>query len=236
MDISIDIMLFGKTYTIQPEVVNATIICIILSILGIYIGYKAKKADFRESPKGLLLVGELFVEAINKLVRSTMGNSNAGFIPYIGSLTLFLLVGNLIGLVGFKPPASNYNVALGLALVVFVLIHGNNIRFNGVGGYVKGYFEPYAFLAPVNILGDLSTPLSMSFRIFGNLLAGTIVMTLLYAWFNQISIWITPFLSPVFHAYFDVFSGLIQMVVFVMLTMINISDAIGDREEIEKED
>lgn len=231
MDISIDFMFNGNLYTIQPEVVNATLVCIVLSIIGIIIGHKAKKADFRKSPKGLLLLGELFVETTDKIVKTTMGPANAGFTPFIGTLALFLIVANLLGLVGFKPPTSNYNVTLGLALVVFFLMHINNIRFNGIGGYIKGFFEPIGLLFPVNLLGELATPISMSFRIFGNILSGAIITTLLYSAFNSLSVFVTPFLTPAFHAYFDVFSGLIQMVVFVMLTMINVSGAIGDRTE-----
>ena len=229
MDISIDFMLNGNTYTIQPEIVNVTIVCIVLSILGIIIGYKAKKADFRENPKGLLLLGEMFVETIEKLVESTMGKANLGFVPYIGSLVIFLAVSNLLGLVGLKPPLSNYNVALAMALASVTLMHINNIRFNGIGGYIKGYFEPLGFLFPINLLGELSTPISLSFRIFGNILSGLIVTTLAYSALNSLSVFITPFLAPALHIYFDVFSGLIQMFVFVMLTMININGAIGER-------
>lgn len=230
MDISIEFIFNGKTYMIQPELVSTLIIVLFLSILGIVIGQKAKKADFRKSPKGLLLFGELIVENVQKLVSNMMGKANIGFTPYIGTLGMFLVVANLFGLVGLKPPTSNYNVTLALSLVTVSLIHINNIRFNGIKNYIKGFFEPIAVLFPVNLLGEISTPLSLSFRLFGNILSGVIITTLLYSAFNSISIFITPFLTPVFHAYFDVFAGLIQAFVFVMLTMINISQAIGERE------
>lgn len=230
MEISIDFTLNGNVYHIQPELVNSFIVVFVLSVLGIIIGHKAKKADFRESPKGLLLVGEIFVENMQGLIDQTMGKANRGFLPYIGSLALFLGVSNLLGLVGLKPPTSNYNVTLALAIVSVLLVHINNIRFNGVKNYVKGFFEPLPFLFPINILGEISTPISMSFRIFGNILSGVIITTLLYSAFNSISVFVAPFLTPVFHAYFDVFAGIIQAFVFLMLTMINISLGIGERE------
>lgn len=230
MKISIDIALGGKTYTFTPEVVNSLIVVVILCIIGFIIGQKAKKADFKKSPKGILLIGEIFVESIQGLVSQTMGKGNQGFVPYIGSLALFLAFSNLLGLVGLVPPTSNYNVALALALITVTLTHVNNIRFNGVKNYIKGYFEPVAFLSPINLLGEIATPISLSFRLFGNIISGVIITSLLYSVFNSISFYVAPFLTPVFHAYFDVFAGLIQTFVFMMLTMINISQAIGDRE------
>lgn len=230
MKVSIDIALGGKTYTFTPEVVNSLFVVIVLCILGFIIGQKAKKADFKKSPKGILLIGEIFVEFIQGLVSQTMGKGNQGFVPYIGSLALFLAFSNLLGLVGLVPPTSNYNVTLALALITVTLTHVNNIRFNGVKNYIKGYFEPVAFLSPINLLGEIATPISLSFRLFGNIISGVIITSLLYSAFNSISFYVAPFLTPVFHAYFDVFAGLIQTFVFMMLTMINISQAIGDRE------
>ena len=230
MKISIDMALGGKTYTFTPEIVNSFIVVFVLCIIGFIIGRKAKKADFKKNPKGILLWGEIFVEFIQGLVSQTMGKGNQGFVPYIGSLALFLAFSNLLGLAGLLPPTSNYNVTLGLALITVTLTHVNNIRFNGVKNYVKGYFEPVAFLSPINLLGELATPISLSFRLFGNIISGVIITTLLYSAVNSISVYVAPFLTPIFHAYFDVFAGLIQTFVFMMLTMINISQAIGDRE------
>lgn len=230
MDISIDFVLNGKTYTFAPEIVNSFIVVFVLSLIAIIIGYKAKHADYKKNPKGILLLGELFVESVQSLVRETMGKSNMGFAPYIGSLVIFIAVSNLLGLLGLKSPTSNYNVTLALALVTVSLTHINNIRFNGVKNYVKGFFEPIAILFPMNILGEIAMPISLSFRLFGNILSGVIITTLLYSALSHVSIYLAPIIAPVFHVYFDVFAGLIQAFVFMMLTMTNISLAIGDRK------
>lgn len=230
MDISIDFTLNGQHYTISPELVNAYIVVIVLSIISIIIGVKAKKADFKKKPKGILLYAEIFVEGIENLVKNTMGKANVGFTPYIGSLTCFLAFSNLMGLIGFKPPTSNYVIPFTLAIITTFMIHINNIRFNGVGNYLKGFFEPVPVLFPINILGEIANPISLSFRLFGNILSGVIVTTLLYSALSSLFVYITPFVTPVFHAYFDIFAGLIQTFVFIMLTMVNVALGIGERE------
>lgn len=230
MDISIDLNLNGQHYTISPELVNAYIVVIVLSIISIVIGMKAKRADFKKKPKGILLFAEIFVKGIEDLVKNTMGKANVGFTPYIGSLACFLAFSNLMGLIGFKPPTSNYVIPFTLAIITTFMIHINNIRFNGVGNYLKGFFEPVPVLFPINILGEIANPISLSFRLFGNILSGVIVTTLLYSALSSLFVYITPFVTPVFHAYFDIFAGLIQTFVFIMLTMVNVALGIGERE------
>lgn len=230
MDISFSFTLNGVAKEINSTLVNTCIIVILLSLLAIYIGNKVKKVDFKSKPKGIVFFAELYVETIQNLTTSTMGEKNIGFAPYIGTLAIFLAVANLFGLVGFKPPTSDYNVTLALALMTFFLIHFNNLRFNGPVNYVKGYFQPMAFLFPINLLGELAVPVSLSFRLLGNILSGTIIMTLMYSAFGGMMVFIAPLITPVFHGYFDVFSGLLQTFIFVMLTMVFISGAIGERE------
>lgn len=230
MDISIDLQVFGQSYTISQELVNSLIVVLVLSIISIIIGIKAKNANFKEKPKGILLLAEIFVEAIEDLVKNTMGKANIGFAPYIGSLALYLAFSNLMGLVGFKPPTSNYVIPFTLAIITTVMIHFNNIRFNGLGSYIKGFFEPIPVMFPINLLGEIANPISLSFRLFGNILSGVIVTTLLYSALSSLFIYITPFVTPVFHVYFDLFAGLIQTFVFIMLTMVNVSLGIGERE------
>ena len=232
MDMSISFTLNGVEKTINSTIVNTWIIVIFLSIAFILIGRKFKKMSIKDKPKGIYHVAEIFIEAIDNLTTSTMGKSNIGFAPYIATLAIFLAFANLLGLVGLKPPTSDYNVTLTLALITVFLIHFNNIRFNEAKNYVKGYFEPMPVLFIINLLGELATPISMSFRLLGNILTGVILMTLVYSVFNGFLVILAPFVTPVLHAYFDVFSGLLQTFIFVMLTMVFISNGIGDREEI----
>ncbi len=220
--------LSGRQIYIHDSVVNSWVIVILLSILCIVVSRKIKKAKIDDKPSGLLNVMEIFVEGIQSLVKATMGPTRVGFAPFIGTLVLYLVCANLFGLLGFTPPTSDYNVTLALALITTFLIHFFGIKTNGILSYLKGYFEPIPLLFPINLLGELATPISLSFRLFGNILSGVIIMSLVYSGLNSISMFITPFIAPILHSYFDVFSGLIQTFIFAMLTMVFIANKMGD--------
>jgi len=105
-----------------------------------------------------------------------------------------------------------------LALITFILTTLEGFKSKGVFGYVKGFFEPLPFMAPLNIIGAITNPISLAFRLFGNILGGMVVMALIYS--------AAPILIPIpLHFYFDIFSGLLQTFIFVMLTMTFISMA-----------
>lgn len=179
------------------------------------------------------LIVETLVKTINNLTKQTMGEQNIKFAPYIGTLLIFLAVANLSGLLGLRPPTADINTTLALALMTFVMIHGFAIRSKGVVRYVKGYFEPFFLLFPLNLLGEMATPISLSFRLFGNIVGGMIIMTLLYGALTSATAGLLHIGAPilavgipaVFHIYFDVFSGLLQSFIFTMLTMVFISMA-----------
>ncbi|WP_278287328.1 F0F1 ATP synthase subunit A [Caloranaerobacter ferrireducens] len=221
MKIEIALTLFGKEIFIPETIVNTWIIVILLTIFAIYVNRKIKNAKIDEKPSGLLNVIELLVEGVQSLVESTMGSDKLKFAPYIGTLALYLLVANLFGLLGFKPPTSDYNVTFSLAIITFVLTQYYGLKSKGLGGYIKGFFEPMPLLFPLNVIGEIANPISLSFRLFGNILSGVIIMGLIYGALGYASVVITP----VFHAYFDVFAGVIQTFIFVMLTMVFISMA-----------
>lgn len=212
----ITLNLAGKEIVIPETIVNVYIVAIILIIFAVVVNRKIKKTNPNDIPSGLLNVVEVAVELVQTLVKQNMGEKQIWFTPYIFTLALFLLVSNLFGLLGFTPPTSDYNVTLSLALITFTLTQFYGIKNNGIGGYLKGFFDPLPFLLPLNILGELANPISLSFRLFGNILSGVIIMSLIY---NALGL-ISPLITPVLHAYFDVFSGILQTFIFSMLTMI----------------
>lgn len=212
----ISFYLLNKEIIIPDTVVNVYIIVFALIILALVINRKLKRVDLSKPPSGLLNVIEILVETVENLVKQTMGEKQAWFGPYIFSLMAFLLVANLSGLLGLTPPTSDYSVTLTLALVTFTLTQFFGIKNNGIGGYLKGFLQPLPFLLPLNVLGELANPISLSFRLFGNILSGVIIMSLIY---NALGL-VAPLITPVLHAYFDVFSGLLQTFIFAMLTMI----------------
>ncbi|WP_035294003.1 F0F1 ATP synthase subunit A [Clostridium sp. KNHs214] len=202
---------------INAGLVAQWVIMAILIILSIVL-----TRNFKEIPEGKQNVAEAFVEFIAGLVEDNMGKEYIGFVPFIGTLFLFLLCLNLAGLFGIKPPTADYSVALGLGLVSFIVIQGYTIKKVGIKHYFLGFAQPYVFLLPVNIMERISFPISLSLRLFGNMFAATIIMDLLYEALHHLGV-VAQFGIPIpLHAYFDVFDGSLQMVIFIMLTMINI--------------
>lgn len=212
----------GQEILIHDSIFNIWVVIIFLSILSLVVNKKIKEVDIDEKPSGFLNVIEILVDAVNNLVRSTMGEKNMAFAPYIFTLICFLGVANLLGLIGLTPPTSDYSVTFSLAMITFATTQIMAFKTQkGIGGYLKSFTEPFAFLTPINILGELGNPISLSFRLFGNVMSGGIIMTLLY---NALG-YFAPLVTPVLHGYFDVFSGLLQTFIFAMLTMIFISGA-----------
>lgn len=216
----------------HASVVSSWIIVILLTILSLIIYAKLKKADPLAKPHGLLHLVEILVDGIDSLVTQSMGARNLGFSPYIMSLALFLVFANLWGLLGITPPpTSDYNVTLALALITFVLIHFFSVKTKGPIGYVKQFFEPLPFLFPINVIGEIANPISLSFRLFGNVLSGMLIMSLVYQGLAHLSRFLIPFVAAPLHAYFDVFSGVLQTFIFVMLSMTYITSNMADEEE-----
>lgn len=216
MTIEFTVNMFGKSFIIPETIVNVWIIVIALLIFAAVVNRKVKNARVDEKPSNFLNVIEMYVEMINNLVADTMGERHLRFGPYIFTLMTFLLFANLIGLIGFAPPTSDYSVTLTLALITFTLTQYYGLKNNGFIGYLKGFTEPIALLTPLNVIGELANPISLSFRLFGNVLAGVLIMTLFY---HAVGL-LAPLVAPPFHAYFDVFSGILQSFIFTMLTMV----------------
>ena len=217
------VTLAGREILIPDTIVNTWLVVIVLGIFAFVVNNKIKKAKSDEVPSNFLNVVEILVEAIDNLVESNMGAQNVKrFGPYILTLAVFLAVANLLGLVGLTPPTSDYSVTLSLALVTFVLTQFWTFKNGGgVIGYFKSFGDPIPLLAPLNIIGELANPVSLSFRLFGNIMSGGIILTLVY----QAAGYFAPVLAAPLHAYFDVFAGLLQTFIFIMLTMIFIGGA-----------
>lgn len=218
------VRIFGREIIIPDTIVNMWVVVILLIIFALVVNSKIKKASVDDVPSNFLNVVEVLVDSVEGLVRTTMGPQNMKFAPYMLTLALFLGVANLFGLLGFSPPTSDYSVTFSLALVTFVLTQFWKVKNSGsFFRYLKGYTEPMAFLTPLNVIGDLANPISLSFRLFGNVMSGGIIMALLY---QALGIF-APIVATPLHAYFDVFSGLLQTFIFLMLSMI----FIGGSEE-----
>ncbi|MDF2572600.1 MAG: synthase subunit [Sporomusa sp.] len=221
------ILEFPGGILVTETVVNTWIIMLLLTVFSIIATRR-----FEKIPKGLQNVIELLVDAINKLTVQTMGEDKKAFAPYIGTLLFFIACANLAGLFGFRPPTADINTTLGLALMTFFMIHGNGMRRKGVLNYLKGFAQPIPVMLPLNIISEIATPISLSFRLFGNITGGLIMMSLFYGALAAFSAKFgtsIPFLQAaipsVLHLYFDLFAGVLQSFIFAMLTMVFVSGA-----------
>ncbi|WP_032121307.1 F0F1 ATP synthase subunit A [Clostridium amazonitimonense] len=192
----------------------------IIIILGLIAYFLTR--NLKDIPARKQNIAEIFVEFVEGVVVENMGESYRGFIPFVGTLGLYLLVMNITGLVGIEPPTKDYNVTLGMALISFIVIQGYTIKRIGIAHYFIGFGKPIMAMIPMNLLERVMLPVSLSLRLFGNMTAAAVIMELLYKALGSLS-WFAQLGLPVFlHFYFDIFDGVIQMVIFTMLTMINI--------------
>lgn len=215
----------GETVYLTTTHISMIIVIAVLLIFAICANRAVKKADPNKVPGPFLNVVELMVESLDGMVASSMGAKNAvRFRNYVSALFLFILACNLSGLLGLRPPTADFGVTFPLAIITWVLIQFNGFKYQKFGK-IKALFEPIFLFFPMNLISEFSTPVSMSLRLFGNILSGTVMMGLIYGLLPRVLTLIWP---AALHAYLDVFSGCIQTYVFCMLTMCFVSDAIGE--------
>ena len=181
---------------------------------------------------------EFIVEKIDNMVIENMGEYFKGYSSFIIAIMALSGFSSLLSLFGLFPPTSDINVVAGWAILVFFLITYYKLKCGPVY-YLKSFTQPVAFLAPINFISEFATPISMSFRHYGNVLSGSVISVLiataLAALSNMVLGNLPGFLSdiPLFQiglpavlsVYFDIFSGCLQAFIFAMLTMLNISGA-----------
>lgn len=213
--------------------------CVILTILGVCLylthglipGTDGRRLSRRQ------IFAEWIVEKTKGLIHENMGDFFAGFAPFIAAIMGLSALSSLLTLVGLFPPTSDLNVIAGWALAVFILITFYKLK-GGILYYLKGYTRPVALLTPINIISEVATPISMTFRHYGNVLSGTVISALLAAGLQGLTAlllgWLPGFLGEipflqigipaVLSIYFDIFSGCLQAFIFAMLTMLYVSD------------
>jgi len=218
--------LFGIEIWITDTIISTWIIMGVLIAFGIVVRIKVR--NFKEVPTGFQNVVEALVETFEGYLRSTIGDKLMFLGSWFFTLFLFILLSNLSGILpGMRTPTADWSMTVGLALVTFFLIQAMGVKYRGAG-YVKDLFAPLPWwcpiplFLPINVIGELARPISLSFRLFGNMLAGLIMMSLIYALFPVFATFVIP---AALHAYFDLFSGVLQTYIFVTLSMTFISGA-----------
>jgi len=175
-------------------------------------------------PGKLQMIAELLVETVNNICKDSIGDHYRAYVPYIGTLLLYLGFANTIAVfnfipgIDFYPPTKDINVTGALALISIAVVLYSGFRRKGVIGWAKGLADPMPLMIPFKLMEYGTKPLSLCLRLFGNIVAGFIIMELLLAFL--------PFLGAPFSAYFDLFDGVLQAYIFVYLTSLYIGEAV----------
>ena len=207
--------LFGINLVFNVHTVTMT--WIVMGALILFAFLATRKAGIIPNP--FQVIAEMLISAFYSLVRDALDEDMAKkYFPLICGLFMFLLLCNWIGAIPkFHEPTKDLNTTLGLGLIGFVVAHYSGIKVKGFKAYSKDYFHPIFFMAPLNLIGELAKVVSISFRLYGNIMGGSIIILV-------VSNLIFSLLAPPFLVLFFVFFiGCIQAFVFTMLTLVYIS-------------
>ncbi len=172
-------------------------------------------------PRGWQNFLEMAVVALMEQVEANMGPKGKAMAPLIITLFLFLAVGNELGLIpGFSSPTNDINTTLGLALMIVLIVHVLGVKNKGFVRYIKHFFEPYIPFVIINIIEEVAKPITLSFRLFGNILAGEILLLVLGM--------LVPYVVPTLWLAFSVFVGIVQAFIFTMLSISYLSNSLQD--------
>ena len=209
------IPVFGHNITINLEVIVMTwIVFALLIVLGLFASYKRKIL-----PRPIQALGELIVSLLYDLTEDALGKELAKtYAPLICALFMFLLLSNWLGIIPhLEEPTKDLNTTFGLGIMGFFIAHYAGIKSKGFKAYIKEYFQPIFFMMPLNVIGELAKIVSISFRLFGNIMGGSIIILVISHLIYSLV------LPPLLYGFFGLFVGTIQAFVFTMLTIVYIS-------------
>jgi F-type H+-transporting ATPase subunit a len=207
--------LFGHNMVFNLDAIAYTWIVMFLLIM---FGYLSTRKRGR-IPGPLQVLGELFVSVLYDLTEDALGpDLGKTFAPLTIALFMFLVLCNWIGIIPhMEEPTKDLNTPLSLGVMGFFIAHYVGIRTKGIKDYAKEYFEPFFIMMPLNVIGELAKIVSISFRLFGNIMGGAIIILVVSHLCYSI------LLPPLLNAFFGLFVGVIQAFVFTMLTVVYIS-------------
>jgi len=209
------IKLFGLNLVFNVETIIMT--WIVMAALIVFAFLATRKIGFLPNP--FQVVGEFLVKAFYDLTKDALDENMAKtYFPLICSLFMFLLLSNWLGMFPkLGEPTKDLNTPLGLGIMGFVIAHYAGIKAKGFKGYIKEYFQPIFFMAPLNVIGELAKVVSISFRLYGNILGGAIIILVVSHLIYSLV------LPPLLLCFFSLFVGTIQAFVFTMLSVVYIS-------------
>ncbi|MFP3868373.1 MAG: F0F1 ATP synthase subunit A [Desulfobacteraceae bacterium] len=208
---------------------NATILFswIVMALITVASWLATRRLSLDPKPSRWQTLLEVLVGGIRQQIREVSHQDPDRFLPFIGTLFLFIAVSNLLTLFpGYIPPTSSLSTAAALAICVFIAVPVYGIIDRGLLGYLKLYLQPTVFMLPFNIMGELSRTLALAVRLFGNIMSGTKIVAILLA--------VVPLFFPILMRALGLLTGLIQAYIFAILAMVYIASATRVRQEREQ--
>lgn len=218
---------------IYNSIIYMWIIMLVLIIFAICVQVYMRTVGFKMVPESKF---QNFLEAIVKwlydLVENIMGKKYSEYAPLVGTIGVCLLFSNLFSFTGLPQPTADPSIPIGFGLVTFFNIHYQSIKKNGFKSWIGEFASPFVFMFPINLVVELSVPVSLSMRLFGNMIAGLTIIELVYNGLSGVAFGIFRFIIPIpLHAFFDLFDGVVQTYVFMMLTMVFIKNSVDHGPE-----
>lgn len=207
---------------------STLIITVVLCLVFILLSFKIKKVDPLKKTPLWLVPMMMLVEMMNNFIKQNIGKKWKTFAPWFLSIAIFIFFSNISAVFLLENPTSYIMITLALALTSFFVIQGAGIASNGFLGYLKGFIDPNPVMLPMNIISEISLPISLCLRLFGNIISGSVIALLIKGFAGW---WAVP-IMPVVNIVFDIGFGLIQTAVFVILSIIFTSMKIKDEEKI----
>ena len=204
---------------VSESVVVSWIVMAVLALAALLLTRKLSVRD----PGKVQIALESAVQFLNGFVKENIGSHWRPFAPWLGTVALYIGLSNIVGIFGLTPPTKDISVTAALAVMSMLLIYGAQFRYNGLLGGLKKFAEPMPLLIPINLMEVVIRPLALCMRLFGNVLGAFIIM-------EMIKLLVPAVVPAVLSIYFDLFDGLIQMVVFVFLTTLFTGEGIKEPE------
>ncbi len=199
---------------------NATLVFtwIVMALLVIGARLVTRHLSDREDFSRWQNMLEVLVVGMRDQIRDVSHHDPGAYLPFIGTLFLFIATSNLLAVVpGFEPPTGSLSTTTALALAVLVAVPLFGIADQGLLGYLRKYVQPTPFMLPFNIIGELSRTVALAIRLYGNVMSGTVIVAILIS--------ITPFFFPIVMQVIGLLTGLIQAYIFAVLAMVYIASA-----------
>jgi len=208
----------------SPSIKASIVVTIVLMVVLAVLGKKVEKLDPEKPIKGPLFLVVFLVDTLNGLIEQFHGNQWRRFSPILIAILLFLIAANTASLFGLETPLANINVAVAFSIIAFLVIQISGLIVRKPWQRLKDLMEPSPLLLPVNIISEISTPFAMGLRLFGNLLSGSVIATIVFNLLNNVGALFAT--TIIVHPIFNIGFGVIQAFVYFMLLTIFLAMAV----------